>query len=162
MWICVHAMPIFLSVCKSFCPLLWVQFSCGSFAISIRRLYDFCGHELLKSFGTEKSSVRLFLMAFFNQDCAHCPYQRFFIGVKKTVLEQDAESALSAKSGHVRCRIPGESLGLREQGAADVQLNEMAASLRLTYKSFCRIGGTGGYEPYGSMRDAGICLQKSD
>ena len=45
-----------------------------------QRLYDFRCHELLKSFGTEKSSARLSLMAFFNQDCAHGPYQRLFIG----------------------------------------------------------------------------------
>ena len=45
-----------------------------------QRLYDFRCHELLKSSGTEKSSARLSLMAFFNQDCAHGPYQRLFIG----------------------------------------------------------------------------------
>ena len=45
-----------------------------------QRLYDFRCHKLLKSFGTEKSSARLSLMAFFNQDCAHGPYQRLFIG----------------------------------------------------------------------------------
>ena len=37
-------------------------------------------HELLKSFRTEEGAAWLLLMIFFNQDCAHCSHQRFFIG----------------------------------------------------------------------------------
>ena len=60
-----------------------------------QRLYDFRCHELLKSFGTEKSSARLSLMAFFNQDCAMVLTRDSSLGNMPSTLERRFNSLLS-------------------------------------------------------------------
>ena len=85
-----------------------------------QRLYDFRCHKLLKSFGTEKSSARLSLMAFFNQPVAP----------RKAILHTNPD--LTAQRAGVDYKYLQKLEGSKPSSPTLLTLNKLAKGLQIT------------------------------